>query len=457
MIGFTQSKSTENTSLPKGLNRYSLKDIFRLIFQPLPTLEAYRDRYGDIALSPQFASLPASILVGNAQGIEQLFTLDPSVLDTASSNVALKPLLGDHSLLQLDNQPHQQRRKLLMPSFHGQRLQSYGKTITEITESAIYQWQKEHPFSMRSVTQEITLRVILRVVFGLEQGNRYEELREHFSRFLDLFNSPIYTTSLFFTDFQKDWGTWTPWGNFQAQKRKIYQLLSQEIEQRQQDSVGEDILNLLLSATDETGHHLSKTEVTDELVTLLFAGHETTASSLAWAFYWIYSYPNVYDNLMQELDSFNSDSDPTEIAKLPYLNAVVSESLRIYPTVLFAFGRTLKTPIEFMGYSLAKGTILSPCIYLVHHHPDIYPQAKQFRPERFLERQFSPYEFIPFGGSNRRCLGYALALYEMKLMLATVLKRVKLTLADSRPVVPVRRGFLMSPSGGVKMKVIRFR
>ncbi len=295
--------------------------------------------------------------------------------------------------------------------------------------------------------------MILRAVFGINKGVYYNELGKRFSQFLDLFNSPIYTTTLFLPFLQKNLGKWSPWGNFKYQQQAIYTLLEQEIEQRKEVKNGEDILSLLLSATDEEGHHLSKAEIMDELVTLLFAGHETTASSLAWAFYWVHSQPEVYHNLMDELATINPETDPTEIAKLPYLSAVVSESLRIYPSVIFAFGRTLKTPLEFMGYALEKGLTLVPSIYLVHHHPDIYPDSKKFKPERFLERQFSPYEFIPFAGSNRRCLGYALALYEMKLVLATVLKQVDLTLANPRPILPVRRGFTLSPSGGVKMKI----
>ncbi len=307
---------------------------------------------------------------------------------------------------------------------------------------------------MRKISQEITLNVILKAVFGISRGNKYAELSQQMSRYLDLFNSPIYTSALFLPKLQNDLGKWSPWGNFLYQKQKLYQLLTQQIEQHKTLENSEDILSLLLSATYENGERMRESEIMDELITLLFAGHETTASSLAWAFYWLYSYPDSYHNLKDELDTISPDTDTTEIARLPYLSAVVSESLRIYPTALFPFARTLKQPFEFMGYSLEKGMSLSPCIYLLHHNPDIYPNSKQFKPERFLERQFSPYEFIPFGGSNRRCLGYALALYEMKLVLATVLKQVDLKLVNSQPILPVRRGFTMSPQGGVKMQVM---
>ncbi len=449
-----EAKENEKLAFPQGIKRYGIGGFLNLIFRPLPTLENYRNCYGDIYYSPAFSSIPPLIVIGNAEGTESLFTADPELFDTASSNVIFQALLGSQSILQLDGKPHQKRRKLLMPSFHGQRLQSYGKIITDLTQSVINRWQKNEIFSMRKITQEITLNVILQAVFGIEKENQYAQLSQQISKYLDLLNSPIYTTALFLPSLQKDLGKWSPWGNFLHQKQKLYQLLSQQIEQHKALEDTEDILSLLLSATDENGEHLSDSEIMDELMTLLFAGHETTASSLAWAFYWLHSHPDSYHHLKDELDTINLDTDPTEIVKLPYLSAVVSESLRIYPTALFAFSRILKTPWEFMGYSLEKGMSLAPCIYLVHHHPDLYPNSKQFKPERFLDRQFSPYEFIPFGGSNRRCLGYALALYEMKLVLATVLKQVDLKLVNSPPISPVRRGFTMSPQGGVKMQVM---
>ena len=159
------------------------------------------------------------------------------------------------------------------------------------------------------------------------------------------------------------------------------------------------------------------------------------------------------EKLLQELDSLGDNPEPNDIVRLPYLNAVCQETLRIYPVVNFSLPRVVKSPLTIMGYQLEPGTIVSPCIYLTHHREDLYPEPKQFKPERFLERQFSPYEYLPFGGGNRRCLGYAFALFEMKLVLATVLSGWELALADNKPVKPVRRGLLMGPSKGVPMVV----
>ncbi|MEO0378115.1 MAG: cytochrome P450, partial [Cyanobacteria bacterium P01_A01_bin.17] len=215
----------------------------------------------------------------------------------------------------------------------------------------------------------------------------------------------------------------------------------------------DDVLSLLLMARDEDGSAMTDLELRDELMTLLFAGHETTASVLAWAIYWIHSQPEVKQKVMAELSDLGTDPDPMEVAKLPYLTAVCNEALRIYPVVLFTFGRILKQSHNFMGYHLEPGIMLAPCIYLLHHNPKLYPEPKTFRPERFLERQFSPYEFIPFGGSNRRCLGYTFALFELKVVLAKMLSSAKLELASDRPAVPVRRGVTFMPSEGVPVRL----
>jgi cytochrome P450 len=307
--------------------------------------------------------------------------------------------------------------------------------------------------------QEISLQVILNAVFGLHQGQRFDQLRQLLSSLLDVMGSPLSSSLLFFPSLQKDLGAWSPWGRFLRRKQQIDQLLYAEIQQRreQADSSGDDILSLLLSARDEAGQPMSDEELRDELLTLLFAGHETTASALSWALYWVDHLPEVHDRLLSELDTLSSDADPTAIARLPYLNAVCQETLRIYPIAINPFPRTLKVPMEMMGYQFEPGTTLLISVYLTHHREDIYPEPKRFKPERFLERQFSPYEYLPFGGGNRLCIGMAFAQYEMKLVLATILSRYDLTLADNRPVKPARRGFTVAPSSSMRMLVTQRR
>ena len=422
------------------------------LFNHLDYLEESRARYGD-NFGGASTGFPNYALFSDPKAIEQIFTLNPSCFDSGNSNKSLQPLFGDFSLVLLDGNTHAQQRKLLMPPFHGERMRAYGKTMSEITQRVMQSLPKDKPFQMRNVTQEITLRVILNTVFGLDKGERFEQLRQLLSEWLDTFNSPFKASFLFFPNFQKDLGAWSPWGRFVRLRNQIDQLLYAEIRDRKNQPMSEDILSLMMAARDENGEPMSDQELRDELMTLLFAGHETTASALAWAFYWVHYQPEVLDKLLDELSQCDLETDPSAVMKLPYLNAVCSETLRIYPIAIFAFVRKLKVPMEILDYQFEPGTQLMPCIYLVHHREDIYPNSKQFRPERFLERQFSPYEFFPFGGGNRRCLGYAFALLEMKLVLATVLTQTKLTLTENRPIKPVRRGLTFTPENGVPMRV----
>lgn len=438
--------------LPEGPPEPQWLQTLQGIFRPLYYSEATRSRYGDI-FTFRFLNL-SYVVVSNPQGIQKIFTADPELFDSGKANATFfQPSLGDNSLVLLDGNRHQSQRKMLMPPFHGERMRAYGRLICEITEQTMRQWTMGKPFSMRESTQEISLRVILRTVFGLDEGDRFGQLRQSLTEMLEVTASPLRATLLFVPALQRDLGSWSPWGRFLRLRQEVDQHIYAEISDRRGTAPGEDILSLMMSARDENDEPMTDVELRDELMTLLFAGHETTATALAWAFYWIHHQPEVREKLLQELNSLGKNADPMEIAKLPYLNAVCCETLRIYPVVLFTFARMLKAPFELMGYQLPPGTVLLPSIYLTHHREDLYPESKQFKPERFLERKYSAYEYLPFGGGNRLCIGYAFAQYEMKLVLATVLSQLQLELADSRPVRPVRRGLTMSPSGGVRMVV----
>lgn len=424
------------------------------IFQPLDVLEERAQRYGDTFALGKNTSTPL-VYVSNPEAIRQILTADSEMFESGRANKPLQFLLGENSLILLDGKKHQRQRRLLMPPFHGERMRAYGKLICDITEQVMSQWKIGEAFYVRSAMQEISLQVILSAVFGLDKGQRFDQLRQLLSSLLDVIGSPLTSSFLFFPSLQKDLGSWSPWGRFLRQKQQINQLLYDEIQQRreQADPCGDDILSLLLSARDEAGQPMTDDELRDELLTLLFAGHETTASALAWALYWTDYLPEVRDRLLSELDTLSPDTDPTTIARLPYLSAVCQETLRIYPIAINPFPRTLKAPMEIMGYQFEPGTTLLISIYLTHHREDTYPEPKRFKPERFLERQFSPYEYLPFGGGNRLCIGMAFAQYEMKLVLATILSRYNLTLADSRPIKPARRGFTIAPPGNMRMVV----
>ncbi len=432
--------------------------MLRWIFSPLEVIEERAKRYGDIFVVAKNIS-PLVVYFSRPEAIQQILTADPELFEVASGNDPLLPLLGEHSLILLDGVKHQRQRRLLMPPFHGDRLRTYGQQICDITQQVMSQWRVGEPFIIRASTQEISLRVILSAVFGLHEGEGYDQLRKLLTSMLDAVASPLSSTLLFFPSLQKDWGLLSPWGRFRRLKQQIDQLLITEIQARreQADPNRDDILSLLLAARDEAGQPMTDEELRDELLTLLFAGHETTASALAWAFYWVDRLPEVKDKLLQELDTLPPDADPSTIARLPYLNAVCSETLRIYPIALNPFPRILKSPMEIAGYQFEPGTILLPSIYLTHQREDIYPEPKRFKPERFLERQYSPYEYFPFGGSNRRCIGAAFALFEMKLVLATILSRYELKLFGNRAVKPTRRGLTVAPPGSMRLVVTQQR
>jgi cytochrome P450 family 110 len=434
-------------------NAPKLVQLLQGVFDPIPVLDQSRQRYGEIIRSESLG-FPPMMMFGSPEGVEAVLSANPNLFEVGSGNKALQPLLGEHSLIQLDGSQHQRQRKLMMPSFHGASVQRYGKVMAEVTENVMAQWRPGQTFAIHSSMQQITLQVILKTVFGLTEGERFEQLQLLLCEFTDSFNSPWQSLSLFLRPLQKDLGAWSPWGKFLRCRQKINQLLLDEIRDRRQHPPQNDVLSLLLAARDEEdGSALTDLELRDELMTLLFAGHETTASVLAWAIYWIHSQPEVKQKVMAELATLGPDPDPMEMAKLPYLTAVCNESLRIYPVVLFTFGRILKQPMDLMGYHIEAGVMLAPCIYLLHHNPELYPDSKTFRPERFLERQFSPYEFIPFGGGNRRCLGYTFALFEIKVVLATMLRAASLELVSDRPILPVRRGVTFMPAGGVPVQI----
>ncbi len=297
------------------------------------------------------------------------------------------------------------------------------------------------------------MQIILEAVFGLHEGERLQQVRQLICSWLDVFQSPLTSAFLYFPSLQRDLGPWSPWGYFLRIQQQINELLYTEIDERreQPDPSRTDILSLLMSARDEAGQPMTNQELRDELMTLLFAGHETTATALSWALYWIHQKPEVRNQLLAELDRLGERPDPMSIIKLPYLEAVCNETLRIYPVAILTFARVTKSPIELMDYDLKPGTVLYGCIYLTHQREDLYPEPKQFKPERFLEREFSPYEFMPFGGGARRCIGEALAQFEMKLVLAKIISRYQLALVDKRLVRPQRRGVTLAPAGGVKM------
>lgn len=443
-------KQIEKVKTPKFLQQ------IESTFKPLEFFERHAKDYGDIFLTNSFGDLE-TLIVSHPQDLQELFNSTNKILDApGAANEIFKPQIGENSLIVQDGERHQKQRKLIMPPFHGERMLKYGQQICDITKQTTKLLQPGETFIARHLSEDITMKIILKVVFGINEGLRLEKLKKLITSWLDLTNSPLGASVLLFRSLQKDLGSWSPWGRFLRLRQQIDEMLMAQIwEHRQQKSLTNhfDILSLLMEAQYEDGEGLSDVELKDNLLTLLVAGHETTATAIAWALYWIHQQPEVYEKVLHELQSLNTP-DPLKITQLPYLTAVCQETLRIYPVVLFTFPRVTTRSVNLRGYYVPTGTYATPCIYLTHRREDLYPQADKFQPERFINRKYSPYEFWPFGGGSRQCLGQVFALFEMKLILATILLNFQLKLEEKAPVNPARRGFLLGPQGGVKMSLV---
>ena len=439
-------------SIPR-LKQSPLQQKIQWVARPDKYMESAFKQAPDL-FTAEWAGGDGYIFVNHPEAMRQIVTSDRAKYFASSKdNRLLEPLVGDNSLLTIEGDRHKQRRKLLLPPFHGERMQVYSRLICDLTHDIISQLEPNKAFVARKVTQEISLQVILEAVYGLQDNKRSAELKQRISKLSDIFESIVTSACLFFPWLQQDLGAWSPWGNLTRQQKAIDELIYQEIATRriEDNSQRQDILSLMMSAKDEAGETMKDYELRDELMTLMLAGHETTATAIAWALYWVHRYPEIKAKLQAEIASLGADPDPMELAKLPYLDAVCKETLRIYPVAMLTFPRTVLEPTELMGYKLETGQTLMGCIHLIHQREDIYPEPHKFKPERFLEREFSAYEFYPFGGGKRRCIGEALAKLELKLVLATIISHYELELQSDRPEAPARRGVTLAPKTGVKM------
>ncbi|MEG3881906.1 cytochrome P450 [Microcoleus sp. herbarium7] len=440
-------------NLPSGPKAPIWLQYLKIATNPIGYMDNLVKRYGDI-FTITFGSIPV-LFVSNPQGIEQIFTNAKQIPASGELNGDMALITGNQGILQLDGLRHKHRRKLIMPAFHGARLCSYGQRICDLTEKIIGQNPTGKVFLAYPSIEKITLEISIQVVLGLREGERYERLRQLLPAMLKLMRSnPIQICNIF-PFLQRDLGQWSPWGRLLYFRQEVYQLIEEEIKERRQqaDISGADILSDLMFAKDETGEAIDNEELRDLVISPLLAAQDASAIAIAWALYWIHSLPTVRDRLLAELDTIGNSQDPASIVGLPYLSAVCNEALRIYPTQLFTFPRIVESPIELMGYQLEPGTLLRVNICATHQREDLYPEPNKFKPERFLERKFSAYEFLPFGGGTRSCIGAALALFEMKLILATMLSGYHLELADRQPERPRFEGLLCYPASGVKMVI----
>jgi cytochrome P450 family 110 len=430
-------------SLPPGPTLPPLVQGLQFAFRALPFFETCQRRYGD-CFTIRMPFGPSYVLFTAPAAVREIFTGDDDELRAGEANVVLRPLLGVNSLLFLDGDRHARERRLMLPPFHGERMLAYADTMRAITDDALDGWPVGRPFPVHPEMQAITLEIILRTVFGLEAGT-LAVLRDLLRRWIASALNP----ALLWPRLQVDFGRVSPWGRLVRLKREIDALLLAEIARRHETGIGErgDVLSLLLAARDEEGRPMRDEELLDEMITLLVAGHETTATALAWTFHHLLANPDVLEACRAEARASSGG-----FAQLPLLDAVVKETLRLNP-VITEVGRRLTRPMRIGGRDIPAGVAVGPCIYLVHRRPDVWPDPEQFDPARFVGSRPSPYEFLPFGGGARRCLGMAFALYEMKVVLATVLARAELAPMRGYRMKVVRRSITMAPSRGMPVVV----
>jgi cytochrome P450 len=433
--------------LPPGPGRLGPVDVLRWAKNPFPLLCDYEARYGDaFTLGLPGISFPI-VVVSDPEIVKEVFALGPDEGHAGKTNAVLKPLLGTHSLLLLDGAEHLRHRKMLLPAFHGDLFHGYGRTMLGLAHDSIDAWPIGRPFGVHRPMQEIALGVVIRTVLGVEAGPRVPELAAALASTLDSAASP----ALLFRFMQRDFGPLSPWGRFVRLFSRASDLLRREIRRaRELRGAGRtDVLAMMLEARDDAGEPLGDDEVHDELVTLLVAGYETTATSLAWALRWILPDLALVSRLRSDIES--TGGDPSEISKLELLDSVVKESLRMQPVVPLV-GRVLPKETTFGGMKLPADSIVAPAIHLVHRRQSLYADPDRFLPERFVSFKPRPSEWLPFGGGLRRCIGAGFAMYEMKMVLAATLPRVDAHLTTGRVKVQ-RRGVTIAPSGGLPIVV----
>ncbi len=423
--------------------RFKAWAALRFAVDPYAFFRACKQRYGD----PFVFRLGADRLVvtGEPEHARTIFGLDPDAT-AAFGPELLAPILGKHSLIILSGPKHRRERKLLMPAFHGSRMRSYATIIREVALERASAWKIGQPFVMQRTTQAISLDIILRAVFGLTDPERRPTFEHAMVETLDT----LHPSFLFLPALQRNLGPLTTWRRFDRALTRSDALLAEELNLRRNQPQGSDILSMILAARDEDGNGLDDDEIVSELKTLLVAGHETTAITLAWAFYWLLRTPAVMARLRDELTAAGPEPEAEAIAALPYLDAVCHEVLRHWP-ILPIVPRKLLRPLVLGPHTLDVGMSVAVATTLIHEHPSLYPDPQAFHPERFLERKFSPFEFVPFGGGNRRCIGAAFAMYELKLTLAALVPRFTLRLVNSEAVRPHRRNISLGPKGGVQV------
>lgn len=434
-------------NLPPGPRYPSLIQGVGLWTRPLAYLEQCRARYGK-RFTVRFPFTIPFVAITEPEQIKEVYTAPPDVLKPGTGGQVLAPLVGRNSVILLDGASHMEQRKLMLPAFHGERMERLRGLMTRVTADDVETWRAEET-RLHPRFQALTLEIILRAVFGLDPGPRLEAIRDSLTALLSYGDSPMTLLPPPESDeaMQRNLRLTNrvgPLKGFLDRRNEVDALLAEQIAERQNADADDrdDVLAMFLAARHEDGTPMSAQELRDELMTLLIAGHETTASTLAWTFSRLAREPGVVSELVAELESEDDG---------PYLTATIQEALRSRPVLPNTLPRYVEQPITVGGWDYEPGCCLVANAYLVHHDPDIYPDPYTFRPERFLDSKPGTYTWIPFGGGRRRCLGASFATLEMKIVLAEVLRRFGLRAAPNAPELARRRNITVYPGQGAKV------
>ena len=386
------------------------------------------------------------VVTGDPGGLKEIFGADPDTFDVLSQR-PLVPIVGKNSMLVTAGAAHRRKRKLLMPPFHGERMRAYGQLMQSLALKAVEGHAPGTRFRAIDITTDLSLEVIIRAVFGVTDPARAQRFRDVLSVYVESY-TPLLAS---LPAIRRDFGGFGPWARFRRHREALEALLHEELTlRRASEAAHEDILSLLLAARDEDGKPMPDAEIMDELKTLLSAGHETTAISMAWALHHLHRHPTALARVLEELDGLGANPTPEALAAAPYLGAVCDETLRLHPVVAVV-GRRTQAPFTLQGHALPVGTAILASINLAHANPEHFPEPDRFRPERFLGQRYTPFQFLPFGGGARRCIGAAFANYEMRVILGTLLATRKFSVDGETPERPVRRNVTLGPSRGAAL------
>ena len=388
------------------------------------------------------------------------------MLHAGEANVILRSVLGGNSILLLDGERHLRERRLMLPPFHGDRMRAYGLAMRDAALRELATWPLGRAFPIHPGMQTITLDVIVRTILGVGDEARLAPLREALVRWTTLGTSRVGTALLLLTPPEhaariqglaaRGLGRLLPWASLVRAQADTDRVVRDLIAARRREGTAgrEDVLSMLIDARDEHGAPMTDDELRDEMLTLLVAGHETTATTLAWTFHHLLANPVWLAKVCAEIDDVTGGGDvhPEHVERLVLVDAAIKEALRLTPIVPVV-ARRLTQPMTIGGHALPAGVIAAAAIYLVHRRPELWPDPTRFDPSRFVGKKIDPTHYFPFGGGTRRCLGMAFASYEMKIVLATVLSRLRVAPVPGSRVRLVRRGITLAPSGGMPVIV----